>query len=205
MGRLREHQKAGRRKRILQAARTHFLRDGYSAATMDAIAHTAGLSAVTIFNHYKSKGGLLLAIVTESDRSLVEKIEALLEHPPGEPADAVTAFSNIIFDHAVSCLDRKAWRHVLANAVTDGGSDFGPGSAALGRELIQLMIRLLDQRKADGRLDRRCDCAIAGEVLYNLHHARFVQFMADSGIDRERIEALTRRDLTFVVERYRAA
>ena len=48
MAGLRENQKAGRRKRILEAARRHFLASGYDAATVEAIAETAELSAVTV-------------------------------------------------------------------------------------------------------------------------------------------------------------
>ena len=58
--------KAMRRKRqaILTAGRTAFLRTGYSATSMDAIAQIAGISLMTLYRHAESKDELFAAVVT---------------------------------------------------------------------------------------------------------------------------------------------
>jgi len=77
MSGLREIRKAGRRKNILEAARRLFLERGYPATTIEAIARSAEVSAVTVYNHYRTKGGVLLAVVAQSDSLLIEKIRAI--------------------------------------------------------------------------------------------------------------------------------
>ncbi|MEU2180882.1 TetR/AcrR family transcriptional regulator [Streptomyces thermolilacinus] len=54
---------ARKRRAIVEAARTLFLRDGFGVG-MDAIAAEAGVSKVTVYNHFGSKEALFTAVVT---------------------------------------------------------------------------------------------------------------------------------------------
>src|SRR5882672_4685416 len=86
---LRERQKAGRRRDILDAAAALFKRDGFAAASIEQIAERAELSAGTVYNYFPSKGDLLLALVAldgqevlgagyrELDRMLAEQVSDL--------------------------------------------------------------------------------------------------------------------------------
>ncbi|GGT55772.1 transcriptional regulator [Actinomadura citrea] len=56
---------ARKRQVIIQAARSAFVRDGFDAA-MDAIAADAGVSKVTVYNHYGSKETLFVAVIGEA-------------------------------------------------------------------------------------------------------------------------------------------
>lgn len=54
------------RSRILrEAAEAVFLRDGYAAARMDDVAHLAGMSKRTLYQHYPSKAALFEAVMSE--------------------------------------------------------------------------------------------------------------------------------------------
>src|SRR3546814_15632506 len=53
-----------KRAAILTAAVDVFLRGGYEAAGMDAIATEAGVAKQTLYNHFGSKDGLLRSIVS---------------------------------------------------------------------------------------------------------------------------------------------
>ncbi|WP_207129245.1 TetR/AcrR family transcriptional regulator [Actinocatenispora comari] len=63
-----------KRAAIVQAARAEFLRQGFGVS-MDLIAARAGVSKVTVYNHFGSKEELFTAVVGDS-----------LEHALGEPA-----------------------------------------------------------------------------------------------------------------------
>ncbi|HEX4833006.1 MAG TPA: TetR/AcrR family transcriptional regulator [Trebonia sp.] len=54
-----------KRQAIVAAARTVFIRDGFEAG-MDLIAAEAGVSKVTVYNHFGSKEALFLAVVTDA-------------------------------------------------------------------------------------------------------------------------------------------
>ncbi len=51
------------RNRILEAARTLFIRHGYSGATIEAIAQEAGVSPLTIYGVFGNKASLLQALI----------------------------------------------------------------------------------------------------------------------------------------------
>lgn len=200
MSGLRESQKAGRRRQILKAARRHFMERGYEAATIEAIAETAEVSAVTVFNHYGTKGGVLLALVGESDSILIGKINEILGDPPSEPLEAVLRFSQVICRHALDYLHKPVWRHVIATAVIEGSSEFGRGYAALDRELVRMLAGLLEILKDRGRLAADYPCTVAAGVLYNLHNARFVDFMSDDEMPLQTFDELVRADIAYAMK-----
>ena len=201
MAGLREKQKADRQRRILEAARQQFRRNDYRKVTVEAIAAEAELSTMTVFNYYGSKGGLLLALVAESDRHLIKKINAVLEGEQDDAVEAVISFSLTIIEHGFSYLNRQTWGHVLATAMVEGNSAFGRGFAALEGELVRLLSLLLARLKGAGRLVADCDETIAATVLYNVHNARFMEYAADPELSRERVQRLVEQDLRFIVAR----
>ncbi|MEV8308180.1 TetR/AcrR family transcriptional regulator [Streptomyces flavidovirens] len=54
-----------KRQAIVRAAREAFLREGFGVG-MDAIAAGAGVSKVTVYNHFGSKEALFTAVITEA-------------------------------------------------------------------------------------------------------------------------------------------
>lgn len=201
MSGLRELQKESRRKNIIASAREHFRERGYDATSIENIAETAEVSAVTIYNHYRTKGGVLLALVTESDALLIEKIKTLIASPPSDPLDAVCAFSDTINQHAFSYLNREIWRHVIATSILEGNSEFGQVYKKLDAELVRLLASFLEGLKDSADVIKSCDCATAAEVLYNVHNARFLEYIIDRTRTASQRDILTRRDLGFVMGR----
>jgi len=201
MSGLREQQKESRRKRILASAREHFRERGYEATSIENIADAAGVSAVTIYNHYRTKGGVLLALVTQSDQLLIEKIAALMASPPADPLDAVCAFSDTINKHAFSYLNREIWRHVIATSIIEGNSEFGQVYKKLDSELMRLLAEFLEGLKHSEGVTKSCDCRTAADVLYNVHNARFLEYIIDRTRTASQRDILTRRDLAFVMDR----
>jgi AcrR family transcriptional regulator len=200
MAGLRAKQKEDRKQRILEAARQQFRTANYRDVTVEAIAEAANLSAMTVFNYYGSKGGLLLSLVAESDRHLIRKIDEVLVAEFPDAGSAVMAFSLTIFDHAFSYLDQQTWARVLATAILEGDSTFGSGFAALEQELKNRLAQLLDKLKRNHLIDTACDTAISATVIYNVHNARFVEFAADPDTSRNEIDTLTAQDIQFVMD-----
>ena len=201
MAELRKKQKAERQRRILAAARQRFKAADYRNVKIETIAADADLSAMTVFNYYGSKGGLLLALVTESDRHLIKKINAILERDSDDAISVVTDFSLTIFDHAFSYLNRHTWCHVLATSIKEGNSSFGRGLAVLEHQLIDLLARLIDQLKQRKLIDAGCDARTAAAVIYNVHNARFIEYASNRNITREEVGAIVKNDLEFILER----
>lgn len=197
---LRERQKAGRRRRIVEAARAQFLKRGYDATTIEQIAAAAEVSPVTVYNHYGTKGGLLLAVVADSDAHLVAKLRRPGLAALDDPLELALRFSRTINDHAFSYLSRRLWRRVVATAILEAASEFGRGYAELDRQLVGMLADGLERLRARGRVRAGQDCAALAEVAYNVHNMRFIQFASDDSVSETLRDELTRRDLTIVFE-----
>ena len=57
--------RSGNRARVLDAALTEFTRAGVHGATIQDIAERAGVSPMTVYNHFDDKEGLVFALISE--------------------------------------------------------------------------------------------------------------------------------------------
>ncbi|KAB7744708.1 TetR family transcriptional regulator [Nostocoides sp. F2B08] len=77
-----------KRRAILDAALEAFLAGGYDAANLDAISSAAGVSKVTIYQHFGSKEGLFVALIEEeihrAEHESDEYLEARTDSPDVE-------------------------------------------------------------------------------------------------------------------------
>ncbi len=113
VGRPRRGTEPARSDTLLGAATRVFLRDGYGAASIDKVAHEAGVSTRTIYERFRNKADLLAAVITR----LVERHMA-------------TAL-------ATEALDRMELREALmAIGETITGRACDPDAAALFRIVV---------------------------------------------------------------------
>ncbi|MEV4172563.1 TetR/AcrR family transcriptional regulator [Nonomuraea sp. NPDC049709] len=70
---------ADKRRAILAGALTVFARDGYTRASIDAIASTAGVSTRTIYNHFTDKTELFRTVIQESAGRAAEAQIAVID------------------------------------------------------------------------------------------------------------------------------
>jgi AcrR family transcriptional regulator len=63
---LRERQAGDTRRRIVEATRKLLEREGYAGMTIEAVARAAQVSAPTVYAIFKSKTGILIALLDES-------------------------------------------------------------------------------------------------------------------------------------------
>lgn len=55
-----------KRARILQAAKAIFLKSGYHGTSMNQIAQEAGVTKLTVYNHFQDKANLFICAITET-------------------------------------------------------------------------------------------------------------------------------------------
>jgi AcrR family transcriptional regulator len=70
---------ADKRRAILAGALTVFARDGYTRASIDAIAAEAGVSTRTIYNHFQDKAELFQTVIQESTARVAEAQVAIID------------------------------------------------------------------------------------------------------------------------------
>lgn len=60
-----------KRHRILDAAKTLFLQHGYHGSSMNQIAQTAGVTKLTVYNHFQDKANLFSCAIEETCESII--------------------------------------------------------------------------------------------------------------------------------------
>lgn len=68
-----------KRRSILTGALALFARDGYTRASVDAIAAEAGVSTRTLYNHFGDKAGLFQEVITASSAEVAERHLAIID------------------------------------------------------------------------------------------------------------------------------
>lgn len=100
---------------ILLAARKVFMRDGYGAASMDAIAREAAVSKATLYAHFSGKEALFAAVIRERIQHLTRSLSPA-ELEPLEPAEALRRVGRLFLDLILSPEAVALYRVVVAEA-----------------------------------------------------------------------------------------
>lgn len=100
---------------ILKAAHDVFREQGYSAASMDAIAREAGVSKATLYAHFASKEDLFAAVTSEACRAQFNRLAepAALE---GDIREVLTEVGGKLLRFLLSPKVNKVYRNVVAEA-----------------------------------------------------------------------------------------
>lgn len=72
----RDQKKAESRRRILEAARDVFFRDGFMRANLDEMAEKAGVAKGTLYRYFESKADLYVAVLTNNHEIFFEQMRA---------------------------------------------------------------------------------------------------------------------------------
>ena len=179
---LRERQKADRRARIIAAAKGLFADSGLENITIEAIADIAGVSSVTVHNYYGTKSGVLLALVVDSDRELLETLAQKLPAQSSDLVALVLSFAAIICDHTLTHLDKAIWRQVIAASVSDSDPRFGKLYRELDDRLACVLIGKVDDLISSGKVTAGTSAFDLGRALFNLQNMRFIEFISFDGL-----------------------
>ncbi len=96
----REEKKAEVRRRILEASKEVFFRDGFMDANLDEIAELAGVAKGTLYRYFDNKAQIYLAVLSRKARRFEKKLQDSLD-PQATPVDALVRVSRFYFQHYV--------------------------------------------------------------------------------------------------------
>src|SRR3954469_24276131 len=82
--------------RILETARRHLFAYGYSALTMDELAHELGMSKKTLYLHFTGKDAIVGTIIEEIGRSIRQELESVIAQPKLPFAQKLRAIVDIV-------------------------------------------------------------------------------------------------------------
>ncbi|MEX3650727.1 TetR/AcrR family transcriptional regulator [Mycolicibacterium porcinum] len=143
------------KQRIVDAAREHFMRDGYERATVRGIAADAGVDVAMVYYHFGNKEGLFTASVLDTPQHPLHQLAHLLDEGTDEIGarlvrdvverwDAGASFDPLltVFRSAeIQPLARKLLHDSLAGPVAHRvATEFGVDDAELRAELVTVHL-----------------------------------------------------------------
>jgi AcrR family transcriptional regulator len=184
MPRLRPERKEERRAQIVAAARTCFARSGFHKATLQDVFAEAGLSAGCVYNYFRSKDELMLAIAEErheDERRLIAEVSEM-----DDPVAALRQISKTFADQYLKDdgLDKRrialqTWSEAQINpfilSSVRAGMD-GPRA-----QLAQLIRR----GQVAKRLTSTHDADAIAHIIIALFHGSLLQKLWKPDIDND--------------------
>ncbi|NIA69060.1 TetR/AcrR family transcriptional regulator [Pelagibius litoralis] len=174
---LRAKQKADRDHRILKAASHLFREEGYDRTKIETIAAEAEVAIGTVYNYYRNKGDLLVAIVSMEVNEVLAAGAKLIDHPPAEASAAVNALIGIYLDHSLVYLNKEMWRHAMAISTSQPESPFGRRYRDLDNRLAEQLCELIKRLQRSGRVKVGIDATAVGEMIFNNMNMMFTTFV----------------------------
>src|SRR5580700_10292724 len=96
----------GKRDQLIETAWRLFYRDGYHATGIDRILAEAKVAKMTLYNHFRSKEELILAVLEKRNREILTSLHQFLEAKKRSPEKRLEA----VFDWLVAWIGSKDFR-----------------------------------------------------------------------------------------------
>jgi AcrR family transcriptional regulator len=167
----REEKKAEVRRRILEAAREVFFRDGFMEANLDEVADGARVAKGTLYRYFENKAQLYVAVLSHRGRVFEQKLQDALD-PHADPFEALREVGRFYLQHYVSHRDYFQIFWAIENQSVIG---------ELPRPVVDEVMRLWEQSLGTlaGIIDRGikegvfapCDPWEVANILWTLANA----------------------------------
>lgn len=200
MSGLRAKHRADRHRRILEAAAELFREAGYEGAKIEAIASEAEVSVGTIYNYYRNKGDILVAIVSMEVNEVLNAGRGVVLEPPRNVGDALDTLIGIYIEHSQSYLSKEMWRQAMAISTQQPDSPFGRTYSALDRALTDQICALIGRLRELGLVSPGIDGRAVGELVFNNMNMMFIEFVKRDGAAIAELRGAVRRQNRVLVE-----
>lgn len=187
-----------KRETILEAAAEVFLRSGYGAASMDAVAQEAMVSKQTIYNHFGSKSALFAAIIQDRcDRLVTPLLTPEIKEKGVETA--LTSLARQFMDLMLAPTSLALYRVLMAE--TPRFPELGRESYRVGpAPAVQTLARYLRQQVRRGALSVKTPTLAAEQFFGTL--TGHLQLRALLGVEERPPKAAVERHVRQAVQAF---
>ena len=193
MAGLRAKHKIDRNLRIVEAASGLFRREGYEGARIEEIAAKAEVSVGTIYNYYRNKGDILVAIVSMEVHEVLAAGLRIVQNPPKDAERAIDTLIATYLDHSLVYLSKEMWRQAMATSTQQPDSPFGKTYTSLDRALADQTCALIAKLQNLGFARGTIDARGVGEMIFNSMNMMFIEFIKREDMPMRELRANIRR------------
>ena len=159
------------RQKLMDAAFTRFLRDGFRSVGLDQILADVGISKTAFYKHFESKEDLLVAALEDHYQKMEQDFLRLVRERGG---DSPVAQLRALFDAVENILDSERFRGcVFVNAAIEFPLPHEPAHvvAARSKAAFERMVREIAERAgADDPAALAQELALVMEGAYITRH-----------------------------------
>lgn len=182
-----------------EAAAGLFREAGYGAARMEDIAAAADVSVGTLYNYFKTKGDLLLAIVSMEVEEVLSEGALVLADLPDDPIEALDALIGRYYDHSLVYLSKATWRTAMALSIEAPDTPFSQRYTDLDRMLTEQVCELIRALQRMGKLRHDVPAKVVGEVVFNNLNQMFIEFVKSENMEVHTLRASVRSQTALIV------
>ena len=133
------------RRKLIQAARKAFAEKGYTAASMDDITASVGLTRGALYHTFGDKKGLLMAVVDQIDTEMASRAHALA-------GEAASLWDGLVAE-GVAYIEMALNPEVQRIVLLDGPAVLGdPSQWPSQNNCLQMTIRTIDKLIEEGTI-----------------------------------------------------
>ena len=176
---IQDEKLAAKRRRVLDAARRHFMAQGYSDTGIEAVARDAKVSTATLYALFPSKTHLFNAVIDEAGQEFAGRIAAV-SASGGDPLEQLRGFASAYARFMSDPFVRSVFRLVAAER-----RRFTPVAQTmydLGRNRFgAALMGILERLRADGRFAGDRLATAAGQLMGMIEHPTFLVPLVTGG------------------------
>ncbi len=155
---------SGKREEVLSAATEVFLRKGYAEASIAELANTARMSKETIYQNFRSKEDLFMACADRIFRGMYDDVWNEIKGEK-DMAKRLSRRGKAFFSSFTKWIDMM--NLVRSLSIGDNPS-FKEKFRQLVRQMVNPMIKEIDQLKKEGSVRKEVDSSLAAHILIGM-------------------------------------
>lgn len=166
---------ASTRQQLLDAALVVIGEKGYSAATVDEIVETAGVSKGVAYYHFKNKAAMAESILEEGIGNLIEEFERIAREASGS-AEALTG---MIEQFATRIFESKAFGRFFVSELWREGRVWSGAMRGYEGRLLDVLKGQLARGQAEGIIRVEIDPAFEAVALVGMVLTTTLYYIVD--------------------------
>lgn len=176
-GGLRGRQRIRRRAEIIDAARILFARDGVDETTMASIAAAVGVSPPTVFNHFGSKDGVLIALIVEGTEAARSGHDWAAVPPDADLHVKLTYLLTRVSRVTLDIASKRVWRYAEAATIRQPETEFAEAHRKVNAALTTVLVDFFAAYDLRTLRGDPADPAMLGAMFHDLWTPLYIELI----------------------------
>lgn len=167
----RAEKKKQSRRRIIDAAREVFFRDGFMPANLDEVAEKAGVAKGTLYRYFESKADLYVAVLADNGKVFTDKLQEAVE-VADSPSEQLRRLSRFYLEHWLRHRDyfEIFWAIDNQKVIGDLPREVIEEVSKLWEQSLAVLTQVLERGVAAGEI-QPCDTWEVANILWTVANA----------------------------------